>query len=77
MTRDQKIAAVAELKDSFANNNFFYVADSSSMTVEEINNFRRKCFESGITVKVCKNTLIQKALETFDEEKGYAPIYDV
>ncbi len=77
MTKDQKTATIEELKDKFANNNFFYIADSSSMTVADISDFRRKCFEKGVSVKVYKNTLIQKALETFEDSKGYAPLYDV
>jgi large subunit ribosomal protein L10 len=33
------------------------------------------CFEQGITVKVAKNTLIQKALESEPESKGYAALF--
>ena len=46
------------------------------MTVEDVNNFRRACFEKGIQMKSVKNTLLKKALEAGDEEKGYTPIYD-
>lgn len=77
MNKEQKTATIEELKDRFANNNFFYVADSSSMNVADISAFRRKCFEKGVSVKVYKNTLVKKALESFGEEKGYAPLYDV
>ncbi len=77
MNKEQKTATIEELKGTFANNNFFYIADSSSMTVADISKFRRACFEKGVTVKVYKNTLIQKALESFEEDKGYAPLYDV
>ncbi len=77
MNKEQKTAMIEELKDKFANNNFFYIADSSSMTVADISDFRRACFEKGVSVKVYKNTLIKKALESFGEDKGYAPIYDV
>ncbi len=76
MTRDQKTNTIEELKEKFSNNNFFYVADSSAMTVAKINDFRRACYDKDITVKVYKNTLIQKALESFGEEKGFAPLYD-
>jgi large subunit ribosomal protein L10 len=33
------------------------------MTVEVINNLRRKCFQSNIKLKVVKNTLLEKAME--------------
>ena len=36
MTRTDKTAAIAELKETFENNKFFYIADASSMTVAEI-----------------------------------------
>ncbi len=77
MNKELKTATIEELKEKFENNNFFYIADSSSMTVADISDFRRLCFQKGVNVKVYKNTLIKKALESFDENKGYAPLYDV
>ncbi len=77
MNKEQKTAQIEELKERFSNTNFFYVADSSSMTVEEINNFRRLCFEKGVQVKAYKNTLIQKALEQLGGDKGYEGVFPV
>lgn len=76
MTREDKTAAIAELKEELGAASFFYLADSSTMTVGKINLFRRKCFEKGITVKVAKNSLIQKALEDAPESKGYSALYE-
>ena len=76
MTREDKIAAVAELKEELGNSPFFYLADSSTLSVAKINQFRRLCFERGVKIKVAKNTLIQKALETEPEEKGYKALYE-
>ena len=39
------------------------MADTSELTVEVINNLRRKCFQSGVTLKVVKNTLLEKAMQ--------------
>ncbi|MDO8970625.1 MAG: 50S ribosomal protein L10 [Saprospiraceae bacterium] len=75
MTRDEKTAAIAELKEELGSTPFFYLTDSSTLTVAKINKFRRMCFDQGITVKVAKNTLIQKALESEPESKGYAALY--
>ncbi len=75
MTRDEKTAAIAELKEELGSSPFFYLTDSSTLTVAKINKFRRMCFDQGITVKVAKNTLIQKALESEPESKGYAALY--
>jgi len=71
------VTAIAELKEELGGTPFFYLTDSSTLTVAKINKFRKLCFEKGITVKVAKNTLIQKALEAQPEEKGYSALYEV
>lgn len=76
MTKQEKTAAIEELKEKFSESNFFYLTDSSAMTVEQVNNLRRKFFEQGIQMKVVKNTLAKKALESASEEKNYAGLYE-
>ncbi len=78
MTREDKSAAIAELQEVLGNTAFFYLADSSTLTVAQINKFRRMCFEKGVKVKVAKNTLIRKALEALAAEgrNPYEPLYD-
>lgn len=75
MTKEEKTAAIAELQEELTNSSFFYFADSSTLTVAKVNKLRRLCFEKGITMKVAKNTLIQKALESQPESKGYAGLF--
>lgn len=76
MTREEKAQIIKELSQKFADNDHFYVTDASGFTVEQINNFRRLCFKSGIEYRVYKNSLIQKALEN---QKGtdYSPLFNV
>ncbi len=76
MTRAEKATAIEELKEKFSNSEFFYLADSSTMTVEQVSQLRRMCFEKGVEMKVVKNTLAIKALEAAPEEKGYKDIFD-
>ncbi len=76
MTRDQKIALVESLKDQFQNNNFFYLADASAMSVEDVNKLRGVLFEKGISMQVVKNTLVKKALESVGEDGRYEELYD-
>ena len=76
MTRSEKTAAIAELEEKFSNNTFFYLTDSSTLSVEQINKLRGMFFEQGIEMKVVKNTLAKKALEAAPAEKGYADLYD-
>jgi len=76
MTREDKKAAIAELKDKFEAANFFYITDSSALSVEKVNELRGMCFEKGIEMKVVKNTVAQKALEAAGEERGFAPLME-
>lgn len=77
MTREEKAAVIEELKETLGKAPFFYLADSSSLPVSKINDFRRACFKEGIQVSVVKNTLIQKALEASSSDKGYAQLFEV
>jgi len=44
MTKQEKTAVIEELKGVFANLDFFYITDASTLSVEQINNFRRLCY---------------------------------
>ena len=76
MTRTDKATAVEELKGKFEEYNFFYLTDSSTLTVEQINNLRRECFNKDIEMKVVKNTLVAKAFEAAPEEKNYGKLLE-
>ena len=76
MNKTQKTAAIAELKDKCENNKFFYVTDSSTLTVEEVNDLRRKCFEGNVEMQVVKNTLAIKALESANDSASYADLLE-
>ncbi|MEE9437394.1 MAG: 50S ribosomal protein L10 [Saprospiraceae bacterium] len=67
MTRSEKSQVIDQLKDKFGDSQYFYFADSSSLTVQQISKLRRTCFEKGIEVQVVKNTLAQKAMEATGE----------
>lgn len=63
MTREEKAQIIDELSEKFTQHNHFYVTDASGLSVEQINAFRRLCFNAGVEYRVYKNTLIRKALE--------------
>ena len=63
MNREEKHELVSALQAKMQEFGNFYIADTSSLSVEKVNNIRRKCFESGIEMQVAKNTLIRKAIE--------------
>jgi len=75
MTRDNKAQAVEELKDKFSNASHFYIADSSALTVEQVNKLRGLCHEKGVEMKVVKNTLVKKAMEAVGEDGRYEELY--
>ena len=75
MTKDQKNEVIELLKSKFSQYNNFYVADTESLSVAQVTKLRRACFSKDVEIKVAKNTLIRKALESLDSEK-YAGVYD-
>lgn len=76
MTKTEKTATIEALKEKFDNQSFFYLADASTLTVEQVNNFRRLCHEKGVEMKVVKNTLARKALEALPEDRNYSSLFD-
>jgi large subunit ribosomal protein L10 len=75
MTKDQKNEVIELLKDKFSQYSNFYVTDTESLTVAQVGKLRRACFDKKVEMKVAKNTLIRKALESLDA-KRYAGVYD-
>ncbi|HNO55927.1 MAG TPA: 50S ribosomal protein L10 [Chitinophagaceae bacterium] len=75
MTKDQKNEVIEALKEKFSQYNNFYVTDTESLSVEQVGKLRHACFDKQVEMKVAKNTLIKKALESLDSEK-YAGVYD-
>ncbi len=75
MTKDQKNEVIELLKEKFSQYNNFYVTDTESLTVAQVSKLRQACFDKQVEIKVAKNTLIRKALESIDAEK-YSGLYD-
>ena len=70
MNREEKQEVVLALQEKMQEYGNFYIADTSGLSVEKINSIRRKCFESGIEMKVAKNTLIKKPIEGFEGDSS-------
>jgi large subunit ribosomal protein L10 len=75
MTKDQKNEVIGLLKEKFSQYNNFYITDTEALTVAQVTKLRRACFDKNVEMKVAKNTLIKKALESLDGEK-YSGVYD-
>ena len=75
MTKEQKDEVIEVLKGKFSQYNNFYVTNTESLSVAQVNKLRRICFNKKVEMKVAKNTLIKKALEALDNER-YSSVYD-
>ncbi len=75
MTKEQKNEVIEVLKGKFSQYSNFYIADTEALSVAQVGTLRRACFDKNVEMKVAKNTLIKKALESLDNEK-YAGVYE-
>ena len=75
MTKEQKNEVIEVLKDKFSQYTNFYVTNTESLTVQQVTKLRRICFSKKVEMKVAKNTLIKKALDSIDS-KRYEGVYD-
>jgi large subunit ribosomal protein L10 len=74
MNKDEKHELVLALTEQIKEYGNFYITDTSNLTVAKVNDIRRKCFESDITMQVAKNTLIRKAMEA--SAGDFSPIFE-
>ncbi len=66
MTKEEKAKYIVDLAAELKEANVFYLTDTADLTVEAINTLRRKCFQSNIRLKVIKNTLLEKAMDSVE-----------
>ena len=69
MNKEEKTRVIESLVEQLNANNKIYLADCSSLSVEKVNSFRRKCFEKNVSVTVVKNSLLVKALEKANDSR--------
>ena len=75
MTKEEKAKYIDGLVAELSASNIIYLTDTSELTVESVNNLRRKCFNSNIRLRVVKNTLLAKAMDKV-EGKNYGQLKD-
>ncbi|MCU7550013.1 50S ribosomal protein L10 [Chitinophagaceae bacterium LB-8] len=75
MTKEQKNEVIEALKEKFSQYNNFYVTNTESLSVDQVGKLRRICFNKQVEMKVAKNTLIKKALESLDNQR-YSGVYE-
>ena len=75
MTKEQKNEVIEALKEKFSQYNNFYVTNTEALSVEQVSKLRRVCFNKNVEMKVAKNTLIKKALESLNETR-FSNVFD-
>jgi large subunit ribosomal protein L10 len=75
MTKEQKNEVIEALKEKFSQYNNFYVTNTEALSVAQVSKLRRVCFNKNVEMKVAKNTLIKKALESINEER-FSHVFD-
>ncbi|PKR80074.1 50S ribosomal protein L10 [Brumimicrobium salinarum] len=63
MNREEKAQYIDDLTADLSEAGVFYLADTSELTVEKINELRGRCFKNGVSLRVIKNTLLEKAID--------------
>ncbi len=75
MTREEKNQELQSLTEKISELTSFYLADSSTLSVAKMNQFRGLCYEKDVQFKVVKNTLLKKALEA--SETDFEGMYEL
>jgi len=75
MNKQEKNEVIEVLKDKFGQYNNFYITNTESLSVAQVTKLRSICFSKNVEMKVAKNTLIRKAMESLDSEK-YSGVFD-
>ncbi len=76
MTREEKAKYIEDLASDLAGANVFYLTDTAELTVDAVNNLRRRCFQTNISLRVVKNALLSKAMDKV-EGKDYGQLKDI
>ena len=70
MTRAEKQEVVEELTGILDQTDILYLADLAGLSANQNNNFRRLCFQNDIKLRVVKNTILNRAMETSSKDFG-------
>lgn len=74
MTKEEKGLLIQDIKEMLQESNVLYVADIEGLGASASSDFRRQAFKNNVKVKVVKNTLLQKAMESI-EDRDYSELY--
>ena len=76
MTREEKDLQIKELTQMLADNSVLYLTDASGLNAEATTQLRRACYKNDVRMRVVKNTLLRRAMESSDGT-DYSELYEV
>lgn len=74
MRKEDKSTIIEQIAATVKEYGHFYLVDLTAMNAEKTSKLRKACFKTNIELVVVKNTLLQKALESLEED--FSPLYD-
>ena len=75
MTKEDKVLVIQDIKGMLQDAKVVYVANLEGMNAAATSDFRRQAFKQNITLKVVKNTLLQKAMEQLKGDVDYSEMF--
>lgn len=75
MKKEDKQLIIEQIATNLQEYENFYLADIATLNAAKTSNLRRECFKEDIKLVVVKNTLLQKAFESLDQ--NYEELYPI
>lgn len=75
MTKEDKVLVIQDIKGMLQDAKVVYVANLEGMNAAATSDFRRQAFKQNITMKVVKNTLLQKAMEQLEGDVDFSEMF--
>lgn len=75
MTKEDKVLVIQDIKGMLQDAKVVYVANLEGMNAAATSDFRRQAFKQNITLKVVKNTLLQKAMEQMEGDVDFSEMF--
>ncbi|MEI7676271.1 MAG: 50S ribosomal protein L10 [Bacteroidales bacterium] len=73
MRKEEKQTNIEQIVATIKEYGHFYLTNTATLNAAKTSDLRRECFKQDIKLLVVKNTLLQKALESFDTD--FSPLY--
>lgn len=74
MRKEDKSTIIEQIAATIKEYSHFYLVDLTAMSAKTTSALRRACCKTDIELMVVKNTLLQKAFESLEED--FSPLYD-